>query len=90
MSATVSTNSPELLKIVGIDVILLDNFTIKDLRSAVHMRNEAGLRGKVELEASGGANLETVRAIAESGVERIAVGAITHSAPSLDLGLDAV
>jgi nicotinate-nucleotide pyrophosphorylase (carboxylating) len=78
----------ELLKVVGIDVILLDNFSVEDLRSAVHIRNEAGLRGKVELEASGGATLDSVRAIAESGVERIAVGAITHSAPSLDLGLD--
>jgi nicotinate-nucleotide pyrophosphorylase (carboxylating) len=78
----------ELLKVVGIDVILLDNFETGDLRAAVEMRNGAGLRGKLELEASGGATLETVRAIAQTGVERIAVGAITHSAPSLDLGLD--
>jgi nicotinate-nucleotide pyrophosphorylase (carboxylating) len=78
----------ELLKVVGIDVILLDNFEVDNLRKAVEMRNDAGLRGKVELEASGGATLETVRAIAQSGVERIAVGAITHSAGSLDLGLD--
>ncbi|MBN2560148.1 MAG: carboxylating nicotinate-nucleotide diphosphorylase [Phycisphaerae bacterium] len=79
----------ELLKVVGIDVILLDNFELDDLRSAVRQRNEAGLRGKVELEASGGITLENVRAIAETGVERIAVGAITHSAPILDLALDA-
>lgn len=79
----------ELLKIVGIDVILLDNFQPPDLRSAVELRDRAGLRGKVELEASGGARLESVRAIAETGVERIAVGAITHSAVSLDLGIDA-
>ena len=79
----------ELVKVVGIDLILLDNFEVGDLRAAVQMRNDAGLRGKVELEASGGATLDTVRAIAQAGVERIAVGAITHSTPSLDLGLDA-
>jgi nicotinate-nucleotide pyrophosphorylase (carboxylating) len=54
------------------------------------MRDGLGLRGKVELEASGEASLENVRAIAQTGVERIAVGAITHSAPILDIGLDAV
>jgi nicotinate-nucleotide pyrophosphorylase (carboxylating) len=80
----------ELLKVVGIDVVLLDNFETEALRSAVKMRDDAGLRSKVELEASGGASLETVRAIAETGIDRIAVGAITHSAPSLDLALDAV
>jgi len=79
----------ELLKLVGIDVILLDNFALDDLRTAVKRRNDDGLRGKVELEASGGVTLDGVRAIAETGVERIAVGAITHSAPVLDLGLDA-
>jgi len=79
----------ELLKVVGIDVILLDNFEMAALREAVTMRDRAGLRGKIELEASGGVTLETVRQIAETGVERIAVGAITHSAPILDLGLDA-
>jgi len=80
----------ELFKVVGVEVILLDNLSTEELRTAVEMRNRAGLRGKVELEASGGANLGNVRAIAETGVERIAVGAITHSAPSLDLGLDAL
>ncbi len=79
----------ELIKVVGIDVILLDNFEIEALREAVRVRDDAGLRGKLELEASGNAKLESVRAIAETGVERIAVGAITHSAPCLDLGLDA-
>jgi nicotinate-nucleotide pyrophosphorylase (carboxylating) len=80
----------ELLKVVGIDLILLDNFTLDDLRRAVEMRDRAGLRGKVELEASGQATLENVRAIAGTGVERIAVGAVTHSAPILDLGIDVV
>lgn len=80
----------QLLKVLGIDVILLDNFSIEDMRSAVAIRDAHGLRGKIELEASGRANLETVRAMAETGVERIAVGAITHSAPILDIGLDAI
>ncbi len=79
----------ELLKVVGIDVILLDNFEHDQLRRAVELRDGQGLRGKIELEASGRAHLENVRQIAETGVERIAVGAITHSAPILDLGLDA-
>lgn len=80
----------ELLKVVGIDVILLDNFSPDDLRTAVTMRNDAGLRGKIELEASGETTLENVRQVAGTGVERIAVGAITHSAPVLDLAIDAV
>jgi nicotinate-nucleotide pyrophosphorylase (carboxylating) len=68
----------------GPDVIMLDNFSLDDLRSAV-----ARARGKVVLEASGGVTLDTVRAIAETGVDVISVGALTHSAPALDLGLDA-
>lgn len=79
----------ELLKVVGIDVILLDNFEPGEMREAVRLRDASGLRGKLELEASGRASLDTVRGIAETGVERIAIGAITHSAPILDLGLDA-
>ena len=67
------------------DVILLDNFTLEDLREAV--RRTAGA---VTLEASGGVNLTTVRAIAETGVNVISVGALTHSAPVLDIGLDAL
>jgi nicotinate-nucleotide pyrophosphorylase (carboxylating) len=66
------------------DVIMLDNFSLADLRAAV-----ARAQGKVTLEASGGVNLESVRAIAETGVDVISVGALTHSAPSLDIGLDA-
>ncbi|WP_421930617.1 carboxylating nicotinate-nucleotide diphosphorylase [Phenylobacterium sp.] len=69
----------------GADVIMLDNFSPDDLKAAVAL---AG--GKVVLEASGGVNLQTVRAIAESGVQVISVGALTHSAPVLDIGLDAV
>lgn len=79
----------ELFKVVGIDVILLDNFTPQEAARAVALRDEAGLRGKVELEASGGITLDTIADFAAAGVERIAVGAITHSAVALDLGLDA-
>jgi nicotinate-nucleotide pyrophosphorylase (carboxylating) len=66
------------------DVIMLDNFSLEDLRTAVHL-----IAGRAVLEASGGVKLETVRAIAETGVDVISVGALTHSAPVLDIGLDA-
>lgn len=80
----------EVLAVVGIDVILLDNFDPAALAEAVGLRDSMGLRGRIALEASGGVTLETVAAIARSGVERIAVGALTHSAPALDIGLDAM
>ncbi len=80
----------ELLKVVGIDIILLDNFSDRQLREAVAMRDSFGLREKVLLEASGGVTLKTVRAIALAGVDRISVGAITHSAPALDLSLERI
>ena len=67
------------------DVIMLDNFSLADLREAVRRTD-----GRVRLEASGGVTLETVRDIALTGVDVISVGALTHSAPALDLGLDAV
>ncbi len=78
----------EVLKVDGIDVILLDNMDCPRMQTAVGMRDKAGKNGTLELEASGGVTLETVRSIALTGVERIAVGAITHSAPALDIGLD--
>jgi nicotinate-nucleotide pyrophosphorylase (carboxylating) len=68
----------------GPDVILLDNFSLAGLAEAVS-RTE----GRALLEASGGVSLETTRAIAETGVDLISVGALTHSAPILDIGLDA-
>jgi nicotinate-nucleotide pyrophosphorylase (carboxylating) len=71
-----------------VDVILLDNMTPEQLTRAVAMRDEANLRGQIALEASGGVDLTSVRDVAESGVERVAVGAITHSAPAVDIGLD--
>ena len=66
------------------DVVLLDNFSLDDLRAAV-----VRAKGKVVLEASGGVTLESVRAIAQTGVDVISSGALTHSAPVLDVGLDA-
>ena len=65
------------------DAVLLDNFALADLRRAVAVN-----RGRVPLEASGGITPETVRAVAETGVDRISVGWITHSAPALDVALD--
>ncbi len=67
------------------DVIMLDNFSLADLRTAV-----GRVAGRIVLEASGGVDLTTVRAIAETGVDVISVGALTHSAPNLDIGLDAL
>lgn len=69
----------------GPDVVMLDNFTLEMLRDAV-----ARVGGRVTLEASGGVNLTTVRRIAETGVDVISVGGLTHSAMVLDIGLDAV
>ena len=71
----------------GPDVIMLDNFDNTELAEAVKRRRDGGCR--VVLEASGGVNLTTVRGIAETGVDVISVGALTHSAPVLDIGLDA-
>lgn len=80
----------QLLKVVGIDIILLDNFSIEELAKAVELREAEGLAEKVQLEASGGISLKNVRAVAETGVERISVGAITHSAAAIDLALERV
>ncbi|MFA7236814.1 MAG: carboxylating nicotinate-nucleotide diphosphorylase [Phycisphaeraceae bacterium] len=71
---------------LGCDIILLDNMPPEVLQQAVAMRDRI-LPG-VMLEASGGVNLDTVSIIAHSGVDRIAVGALTHSASALDIGLD--
>ena len=70
----------------GPDIVLLDNMSDAELREAVARRDK--LASVTELEASGGVNLETVASIAQTGVERISVGALTHSAVGLDLGLD--
>ena len=65
------------------DVVLLDNFTVPDLSKAVRL-----VGARCTVEASGGVTLESVRAIAETGVDVISIGALTHSAPAIDLGLD--
>ena len=75
------------------EIILLDNMSLDDLREAVRRRNLEEPRidpntTAVLLEASGGVNLETLRAIAGTGVDRISVGALTHSAPALDIALE--
>ena len=67
----------------GADIVLLDNMTLEQLREAVRIA-----AGRAKSEASGGVNLRTVRAIAETGVDYISVGAITHSARAMDIGLD--
>lgn len=70
----------------GPDIVLLDNMTPEQMGQAVRRRDAQAPR--VRLEASGGVNLQSVRAIAASGVDRISVGALTHSAPALDVALD--
>jgi nicotinate-nucleotide pyrophosphorylase (carboxylating) len=70
----------------GPDVVLLDNMSVADLRTAVLRRN--ALAPQVELEASGGITLANVRDVAATGVERISIGELTHSAPAMDLGMD--
>ena len=68
------------------EIVLLDNMTLDQLRECVKLRNR--LAPGTLLEASGGVTLVTLRAIAETGVDRISVGALTHSAPAFDIGLD--
>ena len=70
----------------GADEVLIDNFTPDEMREAVAVRNE--LNPAVRLEASGGLTLESARTVAETGVDYIAVGELTHSARVLDIGLD--
>ena len=81
----------QVLQVEGVDMVLLDNMTPDELRRAVTMRDEqsgAQRAGRVLLEASGNVTLATVRWLAETGVERISVGALTHTAGSLDVGFD--
>lgn len=70
----------------GADIILLDNMSAAMLREAVHLRDRSGCA--VLLEASGGVRLDTIRALAETGVDRVSIGGLTHQAVSIDLGLD--
>ena len=73
----------EVLDAGGADVALLDNMSPADMRKAVEL-----VAGRLVLEASGGITLETAAAIAETGVDYLSSGAITHSAPNLDVALD--
>jgi nicotinate-nucleotide pyrophosphorylase (carboxylating) len=78
-----------VLKIPGIDIVLLDNMGQWQLKHAVDMRNKmCGRNKKPLLEASGNVTLSNVSAIAQCGIDRIAIGAITHSAKAVDIGLD--
>ncbi len=72
---------------VGVERLLLDNMDAKMLRAAVKLRDEHAAGEGPTLEASGGVDLETVRGIAETGVDFISIGALTHSAPTLDFSL---
>ncbi len=73
----------EVLSVGGIDRIMLDNYSLEDMHEAVRM-----VDGAYEVEASGGVNLQTVRQIAETGVDFISVGALTHSPKALDISLE--
>ena len=69
-----------------VDIVLLDNMATETLREAVALRDARN--PALALEASGGVRLDTVRAIAETGVDRVSAGSLTHGAPAIDLGLD--
>ena len=73
----------EVLAHGGADIVMLDNFTLEDMAEAVDIAE-----GALTLEASGGVTLDTVRGMAETGVDLISVGALTHSVKALDIGLD--
>jgi nicotinate-nucleotide pyrophosphorylase (carboxylating) len=83
-----TTNAAEVREALaaGVDRIMFDNMTPEAMHEAVAIVREAGV-GRPETEASGGITLETIRAFAETGVDFISVGALTHSAPALDLSL---
>jgi len=72
----------EVLEVGMVDIIMLDNMTVDDMKKAVKLIN-----GKYETEASGNVNENTIREIAECGVDYISVGSLTHSVKSLDLSL---
>ena len=75
----------EVLKCGGVDRIMLDNFDVEAMARAVQLIDHS-----LEVEASGGVTLETVRAIADTGVDFISVGALTHSPKALDISLELV
>ena len=77
-----------VIGVAGVDIVLIDNFSLEQVRAAVAMRNEFGRDGRPLLEVSGGVRLETIGTLAATGVDRISIGALTHSAGGLDIGLD--
>lgn len=77
-----------VLKMPGIDIILLDNMSPERMAACVRQRDAAD--SKVELEASGGITLKTIREVAETGVDRISIGALTHSVTAMDISLEIV
>ncbi|MGE3180159.1 MAG: carboxylating nicotinate-nucleotide diphosphorylase [Phycisphaerae bacterium] len=86
-------NLEQFRAIIGmpeIDILLLDNFSLHETRAAVAMRNDMTDAKSTLLESSGGVTLDTIADIAATGVDRISVGALTHSAVNFDFGLDAV
>jgi nicotinate-nucleotide pyrophosphorylase (carboxylating) len=80
---TTSPQEAEEAAEAGADIVMLDNMSVEDMRKAVKL-----IKGRVLIEASGGVNRQSVRKIAETGVDCISVGAITHSAPALDISLE--
>jgi len=84
-------DTPEQFEValtLPVDIILLDNMSIDQLRAAAQRRDSEGLKSRIELEASGGISLANVAEVAQTGVERISIGALTHSAGSVDIALD--
>ncbi|RMF79308.1 MAG: nicotinate-nucleotide diphosphorylase (carboxylating), partial [Planctomycetota bacterium] len=77
-----------VLRVDRVDIVLLDNYSVEQLQSAVRLRDEVCASKRPLLEASGGVTLETIATIAATGVDRISVGALTHSAACLDLSLE--
>jgi nicotinate-nucleotide pyrophosphorylase (carboxylating) len=77
-----------LLKVVDVDIILLDNMTTAEMRKAVALRKMARRERSVKFEASGGVTLKNIRQIAATGVDYISIGALTHSAPAINFSLE--
>jgi nicotinate-nucleotide pyrophosphorylase (carboxylating) len=82
-----SLEQAKLAMEAGANVVLLDDFTLDEIRQAVELRNSHSEFGRVQLEISGGVNLSNIEGYAKSGVERISVGSLTHSAPALDISM---
>lgn len=78
----------EVIQADNVDVILLDNFLPEQMREAVAIRDAAKRPTRIDLEVSGGVTLDTIPTAAKTGVDRIAIGGLTHSARGIDIGLD--